>query len=246
MLCSTALELVSEQWEMLTDTQKNDINGNILYVSDVVCSRNQATVIDQISDEGVFMQVQGRTALCGLCALNNAYQIDLFDVQSLNNIADTLWTRHYSELHMPISELYTPLRDAEGWYSIEVLLQAVQYHGDYMICLNNTLIQFFANREGYIMDALNASQSYPTSLLIRIPEKAHYTTIFCNWDNKFYLLDSMQSMPTEIDEAMLIQYLEDIYYLPTFAVYGFKFNMTAVVRTENKITSFDESDQLCR
>ena len=47
----------------------------------------------------------------------------------------------------------------------------------------------------------------------------------------------MQSMPTEIDEAMLIQYLEDVYYMPTFAVYGFKFNMTAVVRTEKKITS---------
>ena len=55
-------------------------------------------VIDQTLDEGVFMQVQGRTALCGLCGLNNAYQIDLFDVQSLNNIADILWTRHYSEL----------------------------------------------------------------------------------------------------------------------------------------------------
>ena len=78
------------------------------------------------------------------------------DVQSLNNIADTLWTRHYSELRMPISELYTPLRDAEGWYSIDVLLQAVQYHGDYKICLNNTPIQFFENRECYIMHALNS------------------------------------------------------------------------------------------
>ena len=73
ILCSTALELVSDKC-IMKDKQKNDINGNILYISNVICSENQATVID----EGVFMQVQGRTALCGLCALNNAYQIDLF------------------------------------------------------------------------------------------------------------------------------------------------------------------------
>ena len=57
---------------------------------------------------------------------------------------------------------------------------------------------------------------------------------------------SFQSMPTEIDVAILIQYFEYIYYLSTFAVYGLKFTMTAVIKTEKKVTVVVRSDQLSR
>ena len=39
-------------------------------------------------ENSIFMHVQGDTALCGLCALNNAYQEEKFDVNLLNSIAD--------------------------------------------------------------------------------------------------------------------------------------------------------------
>lgn len=67
------------------------------------------------------MQIQGSTALCGLCALNNAYQVNLFDNAMLNHLADKLWIKHYTELEMPTTEKYTPLRDENGYYSMKMI-----------------------------------------------------------------------------------------------------------------------------
>ena len=36
------------------------------------------------------MRIQGSTALCGLCALNNAYQVNVFDIVMLNQLVDEL------------------------------------------------------------------------------------------------------------------------------------------------------------
>ena len=59
----------------------------------------------------IFMQIQGSSALCGLCALNNAYQANVFDNAKLNELGDDM---HYTQMHMPITEQYTLLRDANG------------------------------------------------------------------------------------------------------------------------------------
>ena len=45
-----------------------------------------------------FLQVQGDTALCGLCALNNGDQEEKIDINMLNSIADQLWISHYTDL----------------------------------------------------------------------------------------------------------------------------------------------------
>ena len=55
----------------------------------------------------VFMQTQGTTALCDLCALNNACQAEVFE--SLNQAADELWIKQYIDAQIPVTETYTPM-----------------------------------------------------------------------------------------------------------------------------------------
>ena len=68
-----------------------------------------------------------------------------------------------------------------------------------------------------------ASHSYPVSFLVRIPKKAHYTTIRIDASKHIYLLDSMKKHLILMDERLSSQYFEGIYKDPTFALYGFTF-----------------------
>lgn len=208
----------------MSDTERKAINDNMQYVYQIICPgtylhKNMKTFYEN----SIFLQVQGDTALCGLCALNNGYQEEKFDVNLLNSIADQQWISHYTDLHMPISELYLPFRDTNGWYSIEVLLKAVDNLGDSMVNLSGVLNSYFTKPGLSISEALNSSHSYPVSFLVRIPKTAHYTTIRIDASGHIYLLDSMKQCPIYMDEGFLSQYFEGIYKDPMFALYGFTF-----------------------
>ena len=82
------------------------------------------------------MRIQGSTALCGLCALNNAYQVNVLDNVMLNQLVDELWIKHYTELEMPMTEKYTPLRDENG---LQHLLRNNCFFNQYLDNAYNTL-----------------------------------------------------------------------------------------------------------
>ena len=97
----------------------------------------------------------------GYVHLITIHQEEKFDVNLLNSIADQQWIGHYTDLHMPLSELFLPFRDTNGWYSIEVLLKAVDNLGDSMVNLSGVLNSYFTKPGLRIIEALNSSHSYP-------------------------------------------------------------------------------------
>ena len=86
-ICDDALHIhvLQTNRKSLTSSQRNPINSNVMYIARVICTNcsSMPTVLCAVGSE-VFMQNQGNTALCDLCALNNAYQAEVFDVLSLN------------------------------------------------------------------------------------------------------------------------------------------------------------------
>ena len=98
-LCISANELVNERWNILTDTEKNAMNDNMQYAYHLPSSGTYVHKnMETFYENSIFLQVQGDTALCGLCALNNGDQEEKIDINMLNSIADQLWISHYTDL----------------------------------------------------------------------------------------------------------------------------------------------------
>ena len=239
-ICDDALHILQKNWKSLTSSQRNSINSNVMYIARVICTNcsSMPTVLCAVGSE-VFMQNQGNTALCGLCALNNAYQAEVFDVVSLNRAADELWIKQSTDLHLPITESYTPMRDARGWYSIEVLIHAVQCHGDRMFCLSNVLIQCLKDcRHDELLNCLNPSKIFPCKFLIRVPKKAHFTILLCRSSEDIILLDSLKCRPISLNSTKLPDIFGEMHHDQMFALYGFKLNQ---VETKSTVSFKNEA-----
>ena len=239
-ICDDALHILQKNWKSLTSSQRNSIKFNVMYIARVICTNcsSMPTVLCAVGSE-VFMQNQGNTALCGLCALNNAYQAEVFDVVSLNRAADELWIKQSTDLHLPKTESYTPLRDARGWYSIEVLIHAVQCHGDRMFCLSNVLIQCLKDcRHDELLNCLNPSKIFPCKFLIRVPKKAQSTILLCRSSEDIILLDSLKCRPISLNSTKLPDIFGEMHHDQMFALYGFKLNQ---VETKSTVSFKNEA-----
>ena len=129
---------------------------------------------------------------------------------------------HYTQMHMPITEQYTPLREANGWYSIEVLLSAVKQRGDIATCVTNEVLMFFDKQSMRvkILDTINPCNRYLISYLVRVPHAAHYIAIVCKDPKEICLLDSLKSLPIVIDHVQLAEYLLTMYTDPHFGIFS--------------------------
>ena len=79
--------MVDEKWMILTDVERKNITSNVTYIAMVISKvghKGNASLSNAKSE--IFMQIQGSSALCGLCALNNAYQANVFDNAKLNEL----------------------------------------------------------------------------------------------------------------------------------------------------------------
>ena len=88
-----------------------------------------------------YFQRQGRSNLCGLCALNNVCSQELFSAQELDNIADTLWLELF--LEVVASELH-PLRCRDGKLPSAFFFSIYAYRcwpkGSFVIIFKHTYI----------------------------------------------------------------------------------------------------------
>ena len=224
-VCKATQILVDTIWGTLSQVERNNVTCNLNYIVMMMSNIGLESKSSlRNAKSAIFMQIQGSTALCGLCALNNAYQVNVFDNVMLNQLADELWIKHYTELEMPMTEKYTPLRDENGYYSIEVLLKAIKNHGDIPTCLNNEVSMYFDKPSNCvnIMDIINSCNRYPVSYLIRVPRTDHYIAIVCKGLTEMYLLDSLKSLPIVIYHAQLAEYLLTMYNDPLFGIYGLR------------------------
>ena len=107
-----------------------------------------------ISHHNPWMQSQGKSNYCGLCAINNAYSDEKLTVEQLDNIADDLWLRQLEQFSLDLTDELQIQRDVNGFYSFEVLREVVECFGDQLLNLNELVqkpLTFLLLRNLYLL-----------------------------------------------------------------------------------------------
>ena len=117
-----------EVWDDLYDVEKCSLYENAAYVTKIVGVSPSTTVKNQlaVTSKRPFMQFQGCSAYCGVCAINNALQSCATTVEKLNYIADSKWLLQIEEVGLTICDDLQKMRDIDGNYSIDVMMQATE------------------------------------------------------------------------------------------------------------------------
>lgn len=114
-----------QSWDKLSDEMKENFHSNMKYATSIIGEfASQATQMHvNIISNSPFMQVQGSTGYCGLCAVNNAMQgKKLLTIKDLDQIADRLWLQHFdNEYGCTLTDEVQAMRSIDGYYSIDVL-----------------------------------------------------------------------------------------------------------------------------
>ena len=85
-------------------------------------TQNQVTTVSHTP----FMQAQGCSGYCGLCAPNNAMQRPALTVQGLDNVADDLWLEQLQNMNLEFISDLQQMRSLDGFYSIDVLCKGAE------------------------------------------------------------------------------------------------------------------------
>ena len=87
-----------------------------------------------------FMQIQGYSNYCGVCALNNLMGKEVVSVERMNNIADDLWLRQVEQLQLSLTEILQCHRDITGFYLLHTIEEAVECYGHclHLLSANST------------------------------------------------------------------------------------------------------------
>ena len=91
------------EWSNLTPNERGNFYCNVKYATSVI---NRQASVKQVRLAGTvpFMQLQGYSNYCGVCALNNLMGKEVISVERMNNIADDLWLRQFEQLELSLTE----------------------------------------------------------------------------------------------------------------------------------------------
>ena len=125
-------------WKQLTIQSKQNLYCNVRYMAQVLGVHADSIIQSQvhISHHKPWMQSQGQSNYCGLCAINSAYSNEKLTVDQLDNIADELWLRQIEQFSLDLTDELQIQRDVNGVYSFEVLREVVECFGDQLLNLN--------------------------------------------------------------------------------------------------------------
>lgn len=198
------LDAVLASSDQISSTEQNALLSNIKYAREVLfaepSNQRKSEVQVCLSDYGYF-QVQGFSNFCGLCALNNAVGdiANFFSIEELNTIADRLWLSMIQNPSHGVLQQAEPMRDKEGFYSVEVLRTALGTRGFEMIQLNPQSIQDFTSEDAgqIVLETLTREYGFAT-LIIRPASQHHWVTIR-ELDKTLLYLDSAEEAPEKLE-----------------------------------------------
>ena len=160
-----------------------------------------------ISHHKPWMQSQGQSNYCGLCAINNAYSNEKLTVDQLDNIADDLWLRQIEQFSLYLTDELQIQRDVNGFYSFEVLREVVGCFGDQLLNLNELvqepLVPSDFSSPGKFVSAALGKTSFPCTLIVYWQERLHYTSIRIESTSNMWHLDSKQRKPRKLTMRMV-------------------------------------------
>ena len=181
--CLSTIELMIaghlQCWNDVSNEEKENLHKNAKYIHDIIGNHASQSIQKQVSSVSSqpWMQYQGCSAYCGLCALNNAYREDRFTVEMLDNIADDLWLRQIEQLGMSLTSEFQSLRDISGHYSIEVLRESASRMSDDPVEVDGTVQHIMSqniNADSFINE-LALVYKFPCSFILAWRAQNHYT-----------------------------------------------------------------------
>ena len=196
-----AISAAIDTWDNLEDNEKRSLFENVTYIKNVIgskpshASQNQATIV---SDKP-FMQSQGFSGYCGLCALNNALQYSNLSITQMDDIADDLWLKQVESIGLSLCDDIQQTRSVSGYYSIQVLQHAARMFGYEVHHLDHRLV---AKLVALFSDSCLVEQltkPFPTGatrsfLLAHKSTSGHYTSLIV-LSNSIWHLNSLRKKP---------------------------------------------------
>ena len=207
-------------WSNLTSEERNSFYGNVRYALTII---NRRLPSNQVKLAGTvpFMQLQGASNYCGLCALNNLLGKEVVTIEQMNNIADDLWLRQLEQCEQSLTHTLQCHRDINGFYSFHTIEETLQCFGYSMHLLSATtaLRPMLGHKQPSTQSVLHelAMQfEMPIKLLIGERDIAHYTAVHVD-NNTIWYFDSKNKTPTSLTAEALVLKLqgnhETTYYL---------------------------------
>ena len=204
LLAVTAMDGLTT-WSKLSNSDKANLIHNIHYAATIIGKHASQSVLHNIRvvKGPPFMQTQGSTAWCGLCALNNAAGSQQFTVGYLDDIADKLWLDVFDEVGNSPLYYYEPMRSVDGNYNIEVLLRAAAHKGYEIKYLNNEVKEYLQASENDAQQSSLPNSLCGNSKLILRHTTAHYTTLLFQ-DECIWHIDSKKHKPHQVSLKQLV------------------------------------------
>lgn len=197
------------QWQNLTHVERNNLYNNVRYAVTVI---NRSTPSHQVRNAGTlpFMQLQGASNYCGLCALNNLLGKETVSVQRMNNIADDLWLRQIEQCGQSLTENMQCQRDVNGFYSFHTIEEILECFGHslHLLAANEALQTMLCCKQisgESVLQELSRQYGIPIKLLFVDMESEHYTVAHVD-RNTIWHFDSKQRTPVTLTtESLLIK-----------------------------------------
>ncbi|XP_076075834.1 uncharacterized protein LOC143046560 [Mytilus galloprovincialis] len=196
LMLSTFEEKIRELtniWDNLSDEERRAMSLNMDYVTNVLfkCpSERRLSEVASVFVGGHFIQWQGNTNYCGLCAVNNiigstADGIFPVLIADMDHIADELWLNMAGDPLVPLTFLIPALRDREGFYSGEVIIKTIERRSYSTTRLQHDVLS--ATEDNEILENLMSFNEIK-GLIIRKFNEAHWISIPII-DSNFTLID---------------------------------------------------------
>ena len=195
---------IDQDQNNLNVNELQNMNKNIKYIKDVLFGSVSLQRLNQVSQiESVYgpHHVQGHTNYCGFCSLANAFANitpESTSIKEMDTMADKLWLQMIINPSLGFLAELEPMRDQEGFYSIEVLKATVKDHGFEMNKIDErALLGQNPNSIGRYVTSNLHEQVGMVSLIIRQRNHQHWLNITVQ-DSTPILRDSLIPFPRPI------------------------------------------------
>ena len=201
-----------EKWQELSATSQKHLYTNVMYIDKVLNRHSLCRQEVRLVGSLPFMQIQGRSNYCGLCAINNAFGEEKMTIERMNYIADDLWLRQFEQLHQSLTDSIQHHRDINGFYSFHVLEEVAHSYGYFFDILHPSIKAIIQCTQApptpqSLVNALKHTYTLPLPIVLVDTVKQHYITIKVD-PYAIWLFDSLKKKPQILSPTELMAQLQ--------------------------------------
>lgn len=127
---SVIMKQILNNWQLLSNDQRINLHNNTRYIIEVI-NRHSATSVQTIRHAGTlpFMQLQGQSHYCGMCAINNLVGKEMITCNEIDNIADDIWLKQSEVCGLSPTDEFQSHRSSLGDHSLDTITEVARIHG---------------------------------------------------------------------------------------------------------------------